>query len=49
MRALADGGAHWTTLLGAVASVRGLPWIVRERRPLPPEVEAGMRALERSR
>lgn len=33
--------------VGAVAdAVRGLPWVLRERRVLPSQVEAGFRALE---
>jgi N-acetylglucosaminyl-diphospho-decaprenol L-rhamnosyltransferase len=47
LRALAGGGAGWVTVRGALAAARGLPWIARERRPLPPAVEAAMRALER--
>jgi GT2 family glycosyltransferase len=47
LRALADGGPGWQTLRGAGAALRGLPWVVRERRPHPREVEAAMRALER--
>ncbi len=49
LRALADGGAGRQTLRGAAAALRGLPWVARERRPLPPEVEAAMRRLERAR
>jgi N-acetylglucosaminyl-diphospho-decaprenol L-rhamnosyltransferase len=47
LHALADGGAGWQTLRGAGAALRGLPWILRERRPHPREVEAAMRRLER--
>ncbi|MFL5818836.1 MAG: glycosyltransferase family 2 protein [Conexibacter sp.] len=47
MHALADGGAGWQTLRGAGAALRGLPWILRERRPHPREVEGAMRMLER--
>jgi N-acetylglucosaminyl-diphospho-decaprenol L-rhamnosyltransferase len=46
LRALAHGGAGWQTLRGAGAALRGLPWILRERRPHPSEVEAAMRMLE---
>jgi N-acetylglucosaminyl-diphospho-decaprenol L-rhamnosyltransferase len=46
--ALADGGAGWQTLRGAGAALRGLPWIVRERRPHPAAVEAAVRRLERT-
>jgi N-acetylglucosaminyl-diphospho-decaprenol L-rhamnosyltransferase len=49
LRALADGGAGWQTLRGAGAALRGLPWILRERRPHPREIEAAMRLLERRR
>jgi GT2 family glycosyltransferase len=48
LRALADGGAGRQALRGAGAALRGLPWIVRERRPHPREVEQAMRALERA-
>jgi N-acetylglucosaminyl-diphospho-decaprenol L-rhamnosyltransferase len=49
LRALADGGPGWQTLRGARAAVRGLPWVLRERRPHSREVEAAMRRLERGR
>jgi GT2 family glycosyltransferase len=49
LRALAEGGAGWHTLRGAGAALRGLPWVLRERRPHPREVEAAMRRLERGR
>lgn len=48
-RALAAGGARRDAVRGAAAALRGLPWVARERRPLPPAVEAAMRALERDR
>ncbi len=35
-----------TTALGVLDAVRGLPWVLRERRPLPPTVEARFAALE---
>ncbi len=35
-----------TAGLGVLDAVRGLPWVLRERRPLPPRVEARFRALE---
>jgi len=35
-----------TSLLGLTDAVRGLPWLVRERRVLPPHAEARFRALE---
>jgi GT2 family glycosyltransferase len=31
------------------AALRGLPWVLRERRPVPPEVEARIRLLEEPR
>jgi len=37
-----------TSLLGLTDAVRGLPWLVRERRVLPPHAEARFRALEAS-
>jgi GT2 family glycosyltransferase len=33
---------------GVLAAVRGLPWVLRERRPLPPRVEARFAALAES-
>lgn len=35
-----------TTALGVLDAVRGLPWVLRERRPLRPAVEARFEALE---
>jgi len=49
LRALKDGGASWQALRGGGAALRGLPWIVRERRPHPAAVEAALRHLERGR
>lgn len=49
LRVLGDGGAGGSTLRGAGAAMRGLPWVLRERRPHPQAVEAAMRALERAR
>jgi GT2 family glycosyltransferase len=34
---------------GLAAAARGLPWVVRERRPVPPSVERACRALDGSR
>lgn len=48
LHALAAGGAGWQTLRGAAAAVRGLPWVLRERRPHPRELEAAVRRLERA-
>ncbi len=33
---------------GVLAALRGLPWVLRERRPLPPHVEARFTALARA-
>jgi GT2 family glycosyltransferase len=32
--------------LGLADAVRGLPWVLRERRPVPPEVERRLRAID---
>jgi len=48
LRALAGSGAGWHTLRGAGAALRGLPWVLRERRPHPRDVEAATRRLERA-
>lgn len=47
LRALREGGAGRPTLRGAGAAARGLPWVLRERRPHSREVEAALRQLER--
>jgi len=47
LRALRDGGGGRHTLHGAGAALRGLPWVLRERRPHPRAVEAALRRLER--
>jgi hypothetical protein len=31
--------------VGVVEALRGLPWVMRARRPLPPRVEADLRRL----
>jgi GT2 family glycosyltransferase len=36
------------TARGLLAAVRGLPWVVRERRVLPPHAEARFAALEQA-
>jgi GT2 family glycosyltransferase len=41
--------ANRATLLGVADAVRGLPRVLRERRLLPPEVEADMAALDPSK
>ena len=38
-------GALWDSPAGVAAVVRDLPWALRHRRPLPPEVEADLRRL----
>jgi GT2 family glycosyltransferase len=35
------------SVLAAMDALRGMPWVLAERRPLPPEVEARFLALER--
>ncbi len=45
LRSLPLTRAAW---LGVLDAVRGLPWVLRERRALPPAVEARFRALEAS-
>ena len=47
LHALADAGAGRSALRGAGAALRGLPWVLRERRPHPRAVEAALRRLER--
>jgi GT2 family glycosyltransferase len=42
---LAGGGREGPAALGA--ALRELPWVVRERRVVPPEVERGLQAIER--
>jgi GT2 family glycosyltransferase len=46
-RLTAAGWNRGATLAGAVSALGGLPWVLRERRPVPAAVERGMRALER--
>ncbi|OBI23248.1 glycosyl transferase [Mycobacterium sp. E2462] len=36
------------TALGVVDAIRGVPWVLRERNPVPPHVERGYRLLEDS-
>jgi hypothetical protein len=36
------------SLAGFLDAARGIPWVVVERRVVPPEVEAGYRLLEES-
>jgi N-acetylglucosaminyl-diphospho-decaprenol L-rhamnosyltransferase len=42
-----DGNGHGAPAL--VAAMRGLPWVLRERRVIPADVERGLRLLETSR
>jgi GT2 family glycosyltransferase len=42
-----DGNGHGVPAL--VAAMRGLPWVLRERRVIPDDVERGLRLLETSR
>lgn len=48
-RVLAQARPRRDAVLAAAAAVRGLPWVLRERRVLPPEVERDLRAVERVR
>jgi GT2 family glycosyltransferase len=43
---LAAAGA--TAPLALVAALRGVPWVLRSRRPLPPAIERELRLVERS-
>lgn len=43
---LATSPRNRTTLLALLDALRGLPWVLRERRPLPHEVEAQMALLD---
>ncbi len=45
---LASAPRDRVTVAGVCDAVRGLPWVLRERRPLSPSVEARFRALEAS-
>ena len=42
---LADAGRPQVALQGAGAALAGLPWVLRDRRPVPPEVEEQVRRL----
>jgi len=35
------------TMRGLVAALRGLPWVMRERRVVPPQVERQLRLVQR--
>ncbi|NYI04100.1 glycosyltransferase family 2 protein [Allostreptomyces psammosilenae] len=45
-RLLGDVPARPATLRGLAEAVAGLPWVLRERRPVPAEVERGLVLLE---
>jgi GT2 family glycosyltransferase len=46
-RMLRDGGWRRATVSGLIGAMRGVPWILRERRRTPPQVAAQLRLLER--
>jgi GT2 family glycosyltransferase len=46
MELVVDGNGHGVPAL--VAAMRGLPWLLRERRVIPDDVEQGLRLLETS-
>jgi GT2 family glycosyltransferase len=48
-RALRDGLHDRCALAGLVAAVRGLPWVLRERRAVAPALEERLRTIERAR
>jgi GT2 family glycosyltransferase len=43
---LRSAPADLTTLAAVASAIRGLPWVLRERRPVPAEVERGLRLLD---
>lgn len=45
-RRLRAAGRRRSTAVGALAALAGVPWVARERRPLPAEVERQQRLLE---
>lgn len=47
LRLLQEFPADHRSARAVLAAVRGLPWVLRERRPVPPHVEHGLRQLER--
>lgn len=49
LRTLRRAGLRAGTVRGAAAALHGLPWVVRERRPLPAAVEREVLVLERQR
>jgi GT2 family glycosyltransferase len=46
---IADSPRNAATLRGILGALRGLPWVLRERRVLPPEVERRWALLDRQR
>jgi GT2 family glycosyltransferase len=49
LHVLASSPRNRTTLAGALAALRGLPWVLRERRVLPADVERQMALLDRQK
>jgi GT2 family glycosyltransferase len=47
-RTLREAGPRSATTRGGAAALRALPWVLRERRPLPAAVEHAVRTLERA-
>jgi len=45
-RLIARAGTSRATLEALIAALGGLPWVVRERRRVPPELESDLRSLE---
>jgi hypothetical protein len=45
-RLLAQARHDPDTRRGLVEGLRGLPWVLRKRRPVPPRLERGLRLLE---
>jgi GT2 family glycosyltransferase len=41
-----EGGTNRTKLRAFFAALAGLPWVLRERKVVPPSVERGLRVLE---
>jgi N-acetylglucosaminyl-diphospho-decaprenol L-rhamnosyltransferase len=46
---IADSPRNAATLRGVAAALAGLPWVLRERRPLPPDVERRWALLDHAR
>lgn len=49
LHVLRSSGAGLSTWRGLAAALLGLPWVLRERRPLPPGVERRMALLDRQK